>query len=67
MDAAVTLATNFFKDYYLPIDKDIFRAMLTEYYKLLPQSPLSLRKLPALNNACVDFGARPTNCSMPRR
>jgi hypothetical protein len=57
MDAAVTLATNFFKDYYLPIDKDIFRALLTEYYKLLPQSPLPSVNLPALNNACVDFGA----------
>ena len=56
MDAAVTQATNFFKDYYLPIDKDIFRALLTEYYKFLPQSPLPSVNLPALNNACAATG-----------
>ncbi len=64
MDAAITQATNFFKDYYLPIDKDTFVALLTEYCKLLPQSPLASFDLPEVTNRLFNTSGLTANTSV---
>ena len=38
-EAATSLAENFFKDYYLPIDKEIFEILFAEFYKALHHTP----------------------------
>ncbi|MFY9116798.1 MAG: S46 family peptidase [Bacteroidales bacterium] len=37
-EAAIPLAESFFKDYYLPIDKEIFEILFTEFYKAMHHS-----------------------------